>query len=346
MTPRWPRLLLAAVLIVVPLWAFFSRLDALWHGHPLYPALVFLLLGIGLVLLFTAFRPWRHAVDPLAPDDVDPAASAHTQPAPAGPVPRADNAQPVRPPRTTSGRWLLAARIAGAALALVVVGALVWLRPFPAEPAALAATQSDDLVTVTDFPTRLELRPAAQAPTTGLVFTPGARVDARAYAAILRPHAEVGVLVVILKAPLGIPLVQPGQSGGPIDEHPEIRRWVVGGHSLGGVTAAGFAGDGGVGGLLLYASYPLGDLAGVSGLDVLSVSGTNDGLTTPADIDDSRAKLPPDTAFVAIEGAVHAFFGDYGEQPGDGVPRIARADATDQIVAVTGSFLREVAAGG
>jgi hypothetical protein len=40
-------------------------------------------------------------------------------------------------------------------------------------------------------------------PTTGFVFVPGARVDYRAYALVLRPLAEAGFLVVVLKEPFG-----------------------------------------------------------------------------------------------------------------------------------------------
>ena len=57
-------------------------------------------------------------------------------------------------------------------------------------------------------------------------------------------------------------------------------------------------------------------------MPVLSVSGSDDGLSTPAKIDASRADLPADTRFVEIEGANHASFGDYGPQPGDGTASI------------------------
>ena len=52
---------------------------------------------------------------------------------------------------------------------------------------------------------------------------------------------------------------------------------------------------------------------------------------TPADIEASRANLPPHTTFVVIGGAVHSSFGDYGDQPGDGTPTIDRAAAQREI---------------
>ena len=65
--------------------------------------------------------------------------------------------------------------------------------------------------------------------------------------------------------------------------------------------------------------------------DVLSISGSEDGLATPAKIDASRADLPRGTTYTVVEGGVHAFFGDYGPQPGDGTPTITHDAARTQI---------------
>ncbi len=158
----------------------------------------------------------------------------------------------------------MAGRVLIAVMVLLLVGFLGWLRPFEAGPDALAALHSDGIVSVVDTPTTIELSPVGtEQPTVGLVFSPGARVDSRAYAALLRPIAEAGYLVVILKEPFGLAITQIGQAAGPIADHPEITTWAVGGHSLGGVSAASFAADNpaSVSGLLLWASYPNGDLS-------------------------------------------------------------------------------------
>ena len=76
-------------------------------------------------------------------------------------------------------------------------------------------------------------------PKTGLIFVPGARVDARAYAHILRPLAEAGYLVAVLKEPFGFALIQPDHAETVIDLHPEIAYWAIGGHSLGGGDGGG-----------------------------------------------------------------------------------------------------------
>ena len=77
-------------------------------------------------------------------------------------------------------------------LAVAGIALVAWLRPFSAEEPALAAMQSSSTVTVIETPTRIELTPAATPNTTAVFFEPGAKVEARAYAAILRPLAEAG----------------------------------------------------------------------------------------------------------------------------------------------------------
>ncbi|MGS0687891.1 alpha/beta hydrolase [Nakamurella sp. GG22] len=335
MTPaRWFRLGVGLLLLVVPSWALLSRLDAIWNGHPAYPATLLVTVAVGLTLVATAFPPWRRDPEPDgAPWEQDGARTAQ-------------GGDPQAPSPRRCG-WWMAGRVVIALLAIGWVGLLGWLRPFTAGPDALAALQSDQSVTVVDHPTSIEFIPTTPAPTgVGLVFSPGARVDARAYAALLRPAAEAGNLVVILKEPYGLAITQVGQSAGPIADHTEIGRWAVGGHSLGGVSASWFAADhlDAVDGLLLWASFPQDDMSADDTLEVESISGSNDLLATPADIELSKSKLPPDTTFTEIEGGVHAYFGDYSEQPGDGQPSISRGDASAQISAATVAFLGRVGA--
>ncbi len=99
--------------------------------------------------------------------------------------------------------------------------------------------------------------------TTGLVFYPGAKVDPRAYVPNLTPLAAAGYPVIILKLPYNIAFFDPNGAYRVMDANPQITRWAVGGHSLGGVVASSVAGsdDPRVGGLLLWASYPNSSIA-------------------------------------------------------------------------------------
>jgi len=226
-------------------------------------------------------------------------------------------------------------RVAGALAIVAVLAAVVWSRPRPADAVAVAATTPSSTVDVVSSPTRWELRPA-RASGAGVVFFPGALVDPRAYLALLRPLAEQGHLVVVVKPPLGVALLAAATP--VLGDHPGVTRWAVGGHSLGGVAAARAVGAPRIDGVFLWASYPANDLSGAA-VAATSIYGERDGLSTPAAVDASRALLPPSTVFVEVPGAVHAFFGDYGPQAGDGVPTVDRATAQRQIVDATARFV-------
>jgi len=72
---------------------------------------------------------------------------------------------------------------------------------------------------------------------------------------------------------------------------------------------------------------------------VESVSGSLDGLATPAKISASRPDLPPGATFTVIDGGTHAQFGSYGLQPGDGTATIGEKEARRLISAASLRFL-------
>ncbi|MEA9984358.1 alpha/beta hydrolase [Subtercola sp. RTI3] len=288
---------------LVSVWAAVSTGSMLVHGHPAYTVILAVTFGVCVVV---AVRSWRR--------------------------------------RVVVRRRLRPLRVVAFGLGVIVIAAVAWLVPSSADEPALAAMRSDAAVTVTEDATEIVLTPTGTVRATGVFFQPGATVDARAYAAVLRPLAEAGHLVVIPKQPLGIAFLSAAAFGGARSAHASVTQWVVGGHSLGGTVAAidagSFAGASTwkVVGLLLYASYPATDMSGL-GARVLSVSGSNDGLATPAKIDASKPSLPADTQYVVIAGGVHAFFGDYGPQAGDGVAGVSHDDARTQIEQASVTFV-------
>jgi len=241
------------------------------------------------------------------------------------------------PPKPGAIRAVL--RWAAAAGAIGLAATLFWLKPFVATPVALDALNADGPVTVTDTRSETTYEPATPA-TAGLVMYPGARVDPRAYAVLATALAEQGYLVVVPKCPLDLELLCIDAADDYVtDDIP----WAVGGHSLGGVAASSYADTHDtVDGLVFWAAYPIADLSDRDDLAVASISGSEDGFSTPQDIADARDLLPADTAYTEIEGAIHAFFGDYGDQPGDGTPTISREDAQAQIVEATAALLESL----
>ena len=241
--------------------------------------------------------------------------------------------------------WKLILGVLLAAVVVVAAGGYVWLtnlaEPMPQTDAALV---SGDQVTVETDPW-LTFTPTT-ASSTGFIFYPGGRVPAQAYAPSARAIAEAGFTTVVPSMPFGLAVLSPNAADAVIEAHPEIDRWVIGGHSLGGAMAAQYAGErDDLDGLVLWAAYPP-DGTDLSAADLLasSIYGTADGLTTQDEIESSRAQLPPDTTFVEIVGGNHAGFGWYGEQDGDGTAAISREEQQAQVVAATLELLDAVAA--
>ena len=228
---------------------------------------------------------------------------------------------------------------------LFTAGFVVWGEtPAQPMPEALTALQSDAQVTVTSGQS-LVFTPVTSQPTTGFIFYPGGRVDDRAYAPAAHQIAAQGYLVVIVPMPLNLAVFGVNAAHDVQAAYPEIRHWAIGGHSLGGAMAATFAKThpGAVQGLALWAAYPASsDDLSQSGLHVVSISGSQDGLTTGEKIDASRPLLPADTTWVQISGGDHAQFGWYGNQAGDNPASISRSDQQAQIITATLSFLEDL----
>jgi pimeloyl-ACP methyl ester carboxylesterase len=187
--------------------------------------------------------------------------------------------------------------------------------------------------------------PDGDDPVTGLVFYPGARIDAHAYAPLAAQIAANGFLVVIPRMPFKLALLAPGRAASVMENFSEVKQWVVGGHSLGGVAAVRFAARNPerVAGLVLWAAYPASsDDLSASDLAVTSIYATRDGLTSLDQIESSRPLLPPDAIWIAIDGGNHSQFGWYGLQAGDMVASIGREEQAVQIVEATLSLLEGV----
>ncbi len=227
----------------------------------------------------------------------------------------------------------------------VLIGLLVFVRPLSAEQIALDALHDGGGVTVDVSRSTIRLVPDADPRSVGLAFYPGAKVDPQAYAHVLRPLAEAGFEVVIFKQPYNLAILDSNAADAVIgDPDDAIDEWVVAGHSLGGAMASRYAEQerDELAGLLLYAAYPVIDMSDRSELSVMSVFGTADGVAEPADIEDRMSDLPPATEFVAIEGAIHSFFGDYGLQRGDGTPGVSREEAQREIADASIRLLQSI----
>jgi Predicted esterase len=178
-----------------------------------------------------------------------------------------------------------------------------------------------------------------------LVFYPGGLVRPHAYVWLGVALAPRGVRTVIPTMPFDLAVLGRDRAGGLIDAFGETgNRVVLAGHSLGGAMAAAFAvrNANRVDGLVLMGAYPAAgdDLSGFD-FPTLVLAAEHDGLASLAEVQDGLARLPVDASLEVVPGAVHAFFGRYGPQRGDGnatVPRtIVERDLITRIVAFLAS---------
>lgn len=206
---------------------------------------------------------------------------------------------------------------------------------YHADETAMAAMAGSDTVTVLQVDNMMAFVP--EEPAAGFIFYPGGKVEYTAYAPLMLALAERGVLCVIPEMPCNLAVLDMDAAAGIPEQFPDIGSWYIGGHSLGGSMAASYAGKyaDDFRGLVLLAAYSTADLTR-SGLEVLSLYGTEDGVLNMEKYESYAVNLPDDTVETVIEGGNHACFGSYGPQAGDGEARIP---AEEQLAVTVDAIL-------
>ena len=192
---------------------------------------------------------------------------------------------------------------------------------YHADESGREAMRSDSAVTVSEENGRIVFSP--QKAEYGLIFYPGGKVEAEAYAPLMHELARENVLCILVKMPFNLAVFNIDGADGIQSSYPEISHWFIGGHSLGGSMAAVYAEkhENSFDGLILLASYSTSDLRGTS-LKVLSVYGSEDRVLNRDKYKANLSNLPDSTREYVIYGGCHAYFGSYGRQSGDGEPTI------------------------
>ncbi|KAF0180445.1 MAG: hypothetical protein FD161_875 [Limisphaerales bacterium] len=235
---------------------------------------------------------------------------------------------PPEPSRPRLRRW------AGRAWLLLGILALGWVaNSYRTRGVADETLRSGPTVMVRDGAARLELLPAASDGKSALVFICGSGVAAPAYAPLLRPVAEAGHPVFIIKLPCRFaPFESHRQAAAKralevIAAHPGNSRWVVAGHSLGGALACRVAqtAPAGCAALVLVGTtHPKQEDLSALAVPVTKVFASNDGVARAAQVLANQRLLPKDTRWVEIQGGNHSQFAHYGHQLGDGEAAISR----------------------
>jgi len=237
---------------------------------------------------------------------------------------------------------------------------------FPPLPEGLAAMESDADVAVTKVDVVAWEAPAnyfySFAPVkgrikTGYIFYPGAFVDPRAYAPPLHEIAKAGYLAVVVKMPDDTAFSGIDRATDVIAQFPKIKKWVIGGHSMGGVAASAYIRNNidnnytkKMVGLAIWATY-LGnaefDTINDATIKAVSIYGSNDGLASVGEIEAGKPYMPPKSEYIEIQGGNHTYFGWYDTspaplQPGDNPATITREEQQKQVIDATVAFLDKV----
>jgi dienelactone hydrolase len=238
--------------------------------------------------------------------------------------------------------WIRKVLIGLAMLTVITAGAFFWYVNdyYQATAEAVEALKSGGSVTITETDDAITFAPDGENPEEGIIFYPGGKVEAEAYAPLLRSLAEADLLVVVAKMPFHLAVFDADAAETIMEQEESVQDWYLAGHSLGGVMASSFAADRSdeVAGLIFLASYPSSDLTEAQ-FPALSIYGSEDEVLNRESYDEAQVKLPDDYTEIVLDGGNHGQFGDYGTQSGDGTATISTVQQQQLTVEAITSFI-------
>ncbi len=193
--------------------------------------------------------------------------------------------------------------------------------------------ESEGKITVTEISSGITAF-VPEKPAAGLIFYQGARVDAKAYAPLMRELSERDILAVLLDSPFNLAFFGMNMPDGIQEKFPQVSTWYIGGHSMGAEVAGEYLNrhldeyDG----LALFAGFVTNDFS-KTGISAFSVYGENDGVLTGS-YKECLSHLPKDFSELVIDGGNHAGFAYYGPQKGDGEAEISK----DEQIRIAADF--------
>lgn len=226
---------------------------------------------------------------------------------------------------------ILAYSLIGLLLALVLAFYIYTLDYYRASASVDDWLETTNLEIITEGAVTT-IRPSASTDlTTGLIFYPGGKVEASAYLPLLIQLAEEGLTCVLVEMPMNLAVFNADAAKDLYQDYPTIDRWYLSGHSLGGAMASSYMDKhyNEVEGLILLGAYPINEAP----VKTLAIYGTYDIML---DLD----QVEKADQVVEIVDGNHAYFGNYGEQEGDGQALITREDQQGQAVQVIMSFVK------
>ena len=172
---------------------------------------------------------------------------------------------------------------------------------------------------------------------TALIFYPGAKIEYISYLPMLCELSSKGIDCYLVEMPFNIALFGENEADKIIDTT-NYSKYVLCGHSLGGVVASSYMAHSQKGdGLILLAGYPTENIT----KPTLSIYGSNDGNLNKKSYDEAKPLMSNMTEHV-IDGGNHAQFGYYGKQSGDNEANITPENQQNQTVGTILEFISKL----
>ena len=172
---------------------------------------------------------------------------------------------------------------------------------------------------------------------TALIFYPGAKVEYTSYAPLFKNLSSQGIDCYLVEMPFNLAILGQNSADEIIDSG-NYSHYFISGHSLGGSMAASYVNStNNTDGLILFASYPTGEIE----KPVLSIYGSEDKVLNMEKYNESLAFMDNLTELI-IKGGNHAQFGYYGNQSGDGIAGITAESQQNACVNEIIEFIRGI----
>ena len=176
----------------------------------------------------------------------------------------------------------------------------------------------------------------------GFIIYPGAKADERSYAYIAQQLNKEGHTVIIPNIPLHMAVYGPEQGLAIMEDNPQIEKWFLIGHSLGGLPISQIAAEQPekLEGVAFVASLMILDLSNTD-ISAIRITAEHDGVMPDKMMESNLNYLPENSVSVMIEGANHNQFGAYWHPGFDGTATITWKEQQDQMVALILDFFHE-----
>ncbi|MCD8331810.1 MAG: alpha/beta hydrolase [Oscillospiraceae bacterium] len=181
----------------------------------------------------------------------------------------------------------------------------------------------------------------------GFLIFSGAKTDERAYAYLAKLLHEEGYTVVIPKQRFHLSAFGTRHGLELMDSNPNIQKWILIGHSLGGMPVSRIAAarQDALRGIALLATFASVDLSGL-GIAAIRVTAEHDGVMNNEAMEKYSGNLPNHAVNIMLKGANHQGFAAYKSVSGrDGKASISWQEQNQQTVRLILDFFQIPSAG-